>query len=95
MDPNYPNYLPNTQYYGGFQNLLHSQSPNLNQMPSTPNHETSQHISRNLFEDSQIPSRSTEKNVKWETKEDIALKSLLLKNIFIIKHIVLYKILNN
>lgn len=73
MDPNYPNYLPNTQYYGGFQNLLHSQSPNLNQMPSTPNHETSQHISRNLFEDSQIPSRSTEKNVKWETKEDIAL----------------------
>ncbi|GKC05346.1 hypothetical protein Tco_0996956 [Tanacetum coccineum] len=42
-------------------------------MPSTPNHETSQHISRNLFEDSQIPSRSTEKNVKWETKEDIAL----------------------
>ncbi|GKD57004.1 hypothetical protein Tco_1290391, partial [Tanacetum coccineum] len=73
MDPNYPNYFPNTQYYGGFQSLLNSQSPNLNPMPSTPNHETSQHVSRNLFEDSQIPSRSTEKNVKWETKEDIAL----------------------
>ncbi|GJS27010.1 glutathione S-transferase T3-like protein [Tanacetum coccineum] len=42
-------------------------------MPSTPNHETSQHVSRNLFEDSQIPSRSTEKISKWETKEDIAL----------------------
>ncbi|GJY80819.1 hypothetical protein Tco_0493570 [Tanacetum coccineum] len=42
-------------------------------MPSTPNHETSQHISRNLFEDSQILSRSTEKIIKWETKEDIAL----------------------
>ncbi|GJR31109.1 hypothetical protein Tco_1107341 [Tanacetum coccineum] len=42
-------------------------------MPSTPNHETSQHVSRNLFEDSQIPSRSTEKISKWETKEHIAL----------------------
>ncbi|GJV85364.1 hypothetical protein Tco_1525262 [Tanacetum coccineum] len=73
MDPNYPNYFPNTQYYGGFQSLLNSQSPNLNPMPSTPNHETSQHVSRNLFEDSQIPSRSTEKISKWETKEDIAL----------------------
>ncbi|GJX49211.1 putative nuclease HARBI1 [Tanacetum coccineum] len=42
-------------------------------MPSIPNHETSQSISRNLFENSQKASRSTEKIAKWETKEDIAL----------------------
>ncbi|GKC20617.1 glutathione S-transferase T3-like protein [Tanacetum coccineum] len=42
-------------------------------MPSIPNHETSQSISRNLFQDSQKLSRSTEKIAKWETKEDIAL----------------------
>ncbi|GKA54733.1 glutathione S-transferase T3-like protein [Tanacetum coccineum] len=43
-------------------------------MSIIPNHETSHRISRNLFEDSQIP-RSTEKVTKWETKEDIALMS--------------------
>ena len=61
MDPNYPNYFPNTQYYGEYQSLLNSQSPNLNQMPTIPNHETSQSISRNLFQDSQKPRKSTQK----------------------------------
>nr|GEW71719.1 RNA polymerase II [Tanacetum cinerariifolium] len=44
-------------------------------MPSISNCETSHRISRNLFEDSQIPSRSTQKVANLETKVDMALMS--------------------